>query len=82
MDRQKQSNKLRMSYDKEADVLYLSLGSPKVAISDIDENGVIVRRDPKTKKVIGLTIVDFLLNFSSVKAKLLSPHLSAKLQYA
>lgn len=81
MDRQKQSNKLRMSYDKEADVLYLSLGSPKAAISDIDENGIIVRRDPETKKVVGLTVVDFLLNFSSAKAKLLSPHLSAKLQY-
>ncbi|UCB57523.1 MAG: DUF2283 domain-containing protein [Candidatus Omnitrophota bacterium] len=82
MDRQKTASQLRISYDKEADVLYLSIGAPKKAISDIEENGVIIRRDPNTNHVLGLTIIDFARNFSTEKAKLISPHLFGQLQFA
>ncbi len=53
------SEELSWEYDKEADVLYISAGEPRPAEGiDIGE-GVIVRIDPKTKEVVGLTIINF-----------------------
>lgn len=51
--------KLMMSYDKDADVLYVSLGKPIKAVGREIENGVIERFDPKSKKIVGFTIVGF-----------------------
>ncbi len=46
-------------YDKEADVLYISVGEPKPAEGlDIGE-GIVVRIEPKTREVVGLTIINF-----------------------
>ena len=51
---------LKVYYDEHADVLYLSRGEPKAAISDeIDE----LRHDPRTQAVVGLTIIDFRAAF-------------------
>lgn len=48
---------LSWEYDDEADVLYISVGEPKPAESlDIGE-GTIVRIDPRTKEVIGFTLL-------------------------
>lgn len=54
-------NILNVYYDKEADVLYLSHGKP----SSRDETSetkdeVVIRKDPKTHKVKGFTILHFL----------------------
>ncbi len=57
-------NQIAVSYDKVADVLYLSEGKPQEAICQMLDGGVIVRKDPKTKKVVGFTIVDFISHFS------------------
>ncbi len=51
--------RMMMSYDKDADVLYVSLGKPTKAIGRELENGVIERIDPKSKKIVGFTIVGF-----------------------
>ncbi len=51
--------RMMMSYDKDADVLYVSLGKPMKAIGREIENGVIERVDPKSKKIVGFTIVGF-----------------------
>ena len=48
-----------VSYDKDADVLYITEGKPRKAIGEMMEDGIIVRRDFKTKEIIGFTIVDF-----------------------
>jgi len=49
--------KLSWEYDDGADVLYISVREPKPAESlDIGE-GTIVRLDPKTKEVVGFTIL-------------------------
>ncbi len=46
-------------YDREADVLYISFGEPKPA-EGIDIGGrTILRIDPKTEEVVGLTILNF-----------------------
>ena len=48
---------LSWEYDDEADVLYISIGEPKPAEGiDVGE-GTIVRIDPKTREVTGLTII-------------------------
>ncbi len=54
--------KLTFSYDPEADVLYASVGSPRngVSIEDEDGEGLVVRIDPETEEVIGITVIDFL----------------------
>ena len=44
-------------YDEEADVLYLSVGTPKPAAGvDIGE-GVVVRYDEVNNEVVGLTVL-------------------------
>ena len=53
-------NVLNFLYDKEADVLYVSKGSPsKTDTSDEEKDEVVVRRDHKTSEVRGLTIINF-----------------------
>jgi uncharacterized protein YuzE len=43
---------LRIGYDREADVLYLSLGEPRKGMEYREvENGIILRIDPETKKL-------------------------------
>ncbi|MCH8821302.1 DUF2283 domain-containing protein [Patescibacteria group bacterium] len=53
-------NILNLFYDKEADILYVSKGKPsKLDVSDEERDEVVVRRDPKTNMVNGLTIINF-----------------------
>ena len=53
-------NTLHFLYDKEADVLYVSKGKPsKLDISDEEKKEIVVRRDPTTYEVKGLTIINF-----------------------
>ena len=48
---------INWDYDKEADVLYLSIGEPMPAVGmDVGE-GVIVRYDEARKEVVGLTLL-------------------------
>ena len=44
--------------DKEADVLYISLGKPKEAICVEKEAGILLRVDPFKDKVVGITVVN------------------------
>jgi len=44
-------------YDSEADVLYISFGEPKPAEGLDIGDGTILRVDPETEEVVGLTIV-------------------------
>ncbi|MDD2655029.1 MAG: DUF2283 domain-containing protein [Candidatus Omnitrophica bacterium] len=67
MDKQKELNSIEVAYDKDADVLYMSEGTPHEAICQMLDNGIIIRRDPSTKKIVGFTIVDFISNFSKSK---------------
>ena len=54
LDRQEQ---LDWEYDQEADVLYLSLGKPQPALGVDIGDGVVVRYDETSNKVVGLTVV-------------------------
>lgn len=54
-------NLFNVSYDKDADVLYISQGkpSPRDETSETAEE-VVVRKNPKTGEIKGLTILHFL----------------------
>lgn len=50
---------ININYDKDVDVLYISFGKPKPAISIEVSDGNFVRVDAYTDKVVGITIIDF-----------------------
>lgn len=50
---------IRYRYDEEEDILYLSIDEPKPSISKETEEGILIRRDIKTKKITGVTILDY-----------------------
>jgi uncharacterized protein YuzE len=51
------SESVSFSYDKDADVMYVSFGKPQACRST--EMEAIVRIDPITKKLNGITIVNY-----------------------
>jgi uncharacterized protein YuzE len=51
-------NKIKWDYDAEADILYISFGNPTNAEGvDIGE-GTIIRIQPDSKEIIGVTIIN------------------------
>jgi len=50
---------VKYSYDKTSDVLYLSVGVPKPANTEVKKYGIMVRRDTITSDIVGVTIIDF-----------------------
>jgi len=64
---------LRLLYDREADVLYVSQGRPKY--TDYVEAGedVILRLDPVTQEIVGFTILDFAAHFAREEPTLSLP---------
>ena len=50
-------NKVILNYDKDADILYISFDEPKPAASE-EIDGVLIRKDLKSKEIVGLTILD------------------------
>lgn len=55
--------KLELSYDRDADVLYVSLGSPRPAVTDEAEGGLLIRRDPETRDIVGATVLEYEARF-------------------
>lgn len=49
---------LTLSYDQEADVLYLSAGQPKPALGIDIGDGLILRYDEPHREVVGITIMN------------------------
>jgi len=49
-----------ISYDNEADVMYLSFGDPKKAESEEIAPGLFARYNPETGDLVGVTVVNFL----------------------
>lgn len=52
------NNMMQLAYDQEADVLYLSVGEPRPAISREIGDDVLLRVDPHTGEVVGLTVLN------------------------
>jgi len=50
-------------YDKDSDVMDISLGKPKAAISEEADDDIVVRIDPNSREIIGFTIINFVSVF-------------------
>lgn len=48
---------VEFDYDEEVDVLYVSFGKPKKAISEDLGNGVIIRYNEEDDELVGMTLI-------------------------
>lgn len=72
--------KIMFWFDKEGDVLDISIGKPKKAISRELGEDIAARIDPKNKEVVGFTILNFTKRFEKLKqAKKINMPLKAKI---
>ena len=55
--------RISITYDQEADVVYLSFGKPVPAVSEEIQEGVFARYDPQTDELVGLTVTNFSKKF-------------------
>lgn len=62
-----EKNQIVMSYDREADVVYISFGKPMKSVSEEIDPYVVVRRNPETKEILGITITNFTKYFEAKK---------------
>ena len=63
------NNKIKISHDKKGNVLDMSLGKPKKAISYEIADDVFIRADPKSNKIVGFSILNFVKTRRSLKSK-------------
>lgn len=56
-----------VSYDREADVMYVSFGRPKKAEAIEIKSGIWARVSPKNKDLVGFTIINFSKKFGVSK---------------
>ncbi len=64
--------KVAISYDRDADVMYLSFYNAKAEADEIDD-GVFARYDHKTRRLAGFTIVNFSKKFARKPREILIP---------
>jgi len=60
---QKKQGELIFTYDSKGDVLDISIGKPKSAISEEIADDFYVRIDEKTKDIVGFMILNFNKQF-------------------
>jgi uncharacterized protein YuzE len=54
---------IRVGYDREHDMLLITIGEPQEAITEEVSKGLYVRVDPETEKIVGMTITSFEKGF-------------------
>jgi uncharacterized protein YuzE len=57
------ARKIRFSYDKQGDILDISLGKPRKAISQEVQDDLFLRIDPKTQEIVGFSVLNFEKSF-------------------
>ena len=67
---------LKVVYDTEADVLYVTCGTPEYTEYIEHSEDVILRLDPDTKRLVGVTIIGFSGHFEKVDLNLSDSNLS------
>lgn len=60
----KQEIEFTLKYDPVADVLYCAFGDPREAVSEEKDDGIVVRKDPDSDQIVGMTVIDFARRFS------------------
>jgi uncharacterized protein YuzE len=64
---------MKIFYDREADVLYVTRGQPEYTDYVEYTDDVILRFDPGAKKLVGFTIIDFSQHFAQQKPDVTLP---------
>jgi len=59
--------RMRISYDKEGDILDVSLGEPGAAISKEIDDDFFVRLNPDTDEILGFSVINFEKWFEEIK---------------
>ncbi len=54
--------KIEFDYDEEADVMYISFGEPREAVTE-EIGNIGIRIDEKNREIVGLTIIEFMKTF-------------------
>ena len=62
--RNNNQDELKIVYDSEADVLYVTRGKPKYTDYVEYADDLILRFHPETKQLVGFTLVDFSQHFA------------------
>ena len=70
---------LNFFYDKESDILDISIGSPQPAISDEIGDDIIIRRSLEGDEIVGFTILNFERRFEKNRQ---CYHLPVKAQFS
>jgi uncharacterized protein YuzE len=60
-------NPVRITYDPEGDILYLTFGQPTAATGYQLSDQVLLRVDPKTQNAAGLTIFNYSMHASAMR---------------
>ena len=60
-------NEVQFHYDREADVLYLSVGKPQKAKTIEIGEDFVLRLNPKSGQVVGMTIINFSKHFPQLR---------------
>jgi len=58
---------LIVEYDDASDVLYLSIGTPRPALTEEGPEGLLFRRDPATDELIGVTVLSYDRHFRHLR---------------
>ena len=58
---------IHLSYDESTDVLYVSFGKPQSAKTDPITDADLVRYNPKTAEVVGITIIAYKERYNPPK---------------
>jgi uncharacterized protein YuzE len=60
-------NPVRITYDPEGDILYLTFGQPIAATGYQLSDQILLRVDPKTQNAAGLTIFNYSMHASTAR---------------
>lgn len=63
--------KLRYHYDREADVMFFYFDRPRKAKTIELNNDFLLRLDPATEEVVGLTVMSFSRHFPFLRGQVL-----------
>ena len=69
----RRKDRMEIFYDREADILYVTCGTPEFTYYVEHSEDVILRLDPETKRLIGFTIIDFSHHFAKQEADITLP---------
>ncbi len=64
---------IKIFYDREADVLYVTRGKPEYTDYVEHSDDVILRLEPETKQLVGFTIIDFSQHFAKQEPDIALP---------